>query len=140
MALTQYCDESDIVAAYGSVFWLNVADDDDDGTADGVAPALLWASARINGYVGSKYALPLVDVPDDLKQMAVDLTIYRRATTADRMTDDIKERKEDAIQYLKDVRDGEISLGLENPPASNVGGFNLYGPVRAITKEEWDLL
>lgn len=140
MALTQYCTEADIVEAYGSVFWLNVADDNDDGIADGVAPALKWASARINGYVGSKYALPLSIVPDDLQQMAVDLTIYRRATTADKMTDDIKERKEDAIQYLKDVRDGEISLGLENPPPSNVNGFNLYGPARAITKEEWELL
>lgn len=139
MAVSTYCTEADIIAAYGSAFWLNVADDDGGGTADGVAQAIEWASGRIDGYVGVKYALPLETIPLQLREVAVDLSIYRRATTADRATEEIRNRMEDAIIYLKEIRNGEASLGLENPPVSLVDGLNLYSNDRVFTKSGWDL-
>ena len=135
---TTYCTELDITNSYGTVFWLNVADDDGGGTADGVAQAIAWASGTIDGLIGRKYNLPLLEIPVRLRETAVDLSIFRRATTADRKTDIIQGIHDDAIKYLKALASGEVSLGLDDPPASHIDGITQFSNTRQITKLKWE--
>lgn len=135
---TTYCTETDITNSYGSVFWLNVADENDDGFSELVAPAIAWASGTIDGLIGRKYNLPLEIVPVRLRETAVDLTIFRRAITADRKTDIIQQLHDDAIKYLKALASGEVSLGLDDPPASHIDGITQFSNSRQITKLKWE--
>jgi phage gp36-like protein len=136
---TLYCIEQDIIDSYGSAMWMDIADENDDGQAEGVTPAIAWASGMIDARIGRKYELPLVTIPDLLREVAVDLSIVRRATTADRMTDELHRRLAAALDLLKEMSTGEISLGLDNPPLSNVGGiFTDYKTPRQITNDEWE--
>ena len=135
---TTYCTETDITNSYGTVFWLNIADEDDDGFSELVAPAIAWASGTIDGLIGRKYNLPLVVIPVRLRETAVDLTIYRRSITADRKTDIIQSLHDDAIKYLKALASGEVSLGLDDPPASHIDGITQFSNTRQITKLKWE--
>lgn len=138
---TLYCTEQNIIDSYGSVMWLDIADENDDGQAEGVVPAIAWASGLIDARIGRKYALPLTTIPDLLREIAVDLSIYRRATTADRMTEELQRRLAAAIGLLKEISDGDISLGLDNPPPSNVDGlFTDFKTPRQITNDLWELI
>lgn len=135
---TTYCTELDITNSYGTVFWLNVADENNDGFAELVDPAIAWASGTIDGLIGRKYNLPLVEIPVRLRETAVDLTIFRRSITADRKTDIIQELHDNAIKYLKGIASGEVSLGLDDPPASHVDGITQFSNTREITKSKWE--
>ena len=138
---TLYCTEQHIIDSYGSAMWLSIADENDDLAAEGVAPAIAWASGMIDARLGRKYALPLVTIPDLLREVCVDLAIVRRATTADRMTDELHRRHAEALELLKEMSTGEISLGLDNPPRSNVDGlFTDFKTPRQRTNDEWELL
>jgi phage gp36-like protein len=136
---TLYCTEQNIIDSYGSEMWLNIADENDDGQAEGVTPAIEWASSLIEARLQRKYELPLITIPAILRETAVDLTIVRRATTADRMTDELAKRDAAARDILKEMSDGNIGLGLDNPPASNNDGvFTDYKTLRQITNDEWE--
>jgi phage gp36-like protein len=134
---TLYCTEQHIIDSYGSTMWLDIADENDDGFAEGVVPAIAWASGLIDARIGRKYALPLTIIPDLLREIAVDLAVYRRATTADRMTEELQRRLSAAVGLLVEIGEGDISLGLDNPPPSNVDGlFTDYKTPRQITNAE----
>lgn len=138
---TLYCTEQNIIDSYGSAMWLDIADEDDDGNAEGVVPAIEWASGIVDARIGTKYGLPLTTIPALLREIAVDLSIYRRATTADRMTDELGRRLAAAMGLLLEISDGTLSLGLDNPPPSNVDGlFTDFKTPRQITNDEWELI
>ena len=121
MPQVQYAQQSDIVAMYGNEQLLLVSDRNDDGVSDAgvVDTALTNASAEIDTYLSNKYQLPLVDVPQVLIIKCVDMAIYLMAVpTPAVLTDAIKRRYEDAVSWLKSVRDGTVNLGV---PATQTG-------------------
>ncbi|MBZ0253606.1 MAG: DUF1320 domain-containing protein [Candidatus Methylomirabilis sp.] len=79
-----------------------------------VEKALEAASARIDGYLEGRYALPLAKVPAALKGHCCDLALYilwGKRPLGD--SDDIRKRHEDAVRYLERVAEGRIGLGLD---------------------------
>ncbi len=85
---------------------------------------LVDASSTIDGYVGSRYDLPLPTAPAALKGRCIDIALYnmqRLRATGD--IEDSRERYLDAISFLKDLIKGIVSLGLpqENTPPPNPG-------------------
>jgi phage gp36-like protein len=40
------------------------------------------------------------------------IAVYEMATTADRLSEDIRKRYEDAIQHLRDIASGKAGLGF----------------------------
>jgi len=82
--------------------------------------ALLDADARIDGFIGSRYTLPLASPPAELGRLACDVArylLYRNPT------EDVRQRFEDATSYLRDVAQGRFNLGLDatgaQPDATN---------------------
>jgi len=49
-----------------------------------------------------------------LKAAAIDLAVYRIANTADRLTNEMRQRYEDHIRHLERIADGKAGLGFED--------------------------
>ena len=106
----------------------------DDPTAESTdAPelqqALDAASAEINLYLQSRYALPLdpESIPLVLVQWCRDITRYR--LDRNQPAEDVRDRYEDAIQGLHKIAAGEMDLF----PSSGSGGAQAIGRDRV-----WD--
>lgn len=98
-----------------------------DLTGDGAefARAEAAASSLINGYIGARYTLPLLTVPDVVKGWALDITRYRLWDEA--APDEVRRRYEDALQQLRDLAAGKLALppGVDGTPST--GGFESEG-------------
>jgi phage gp36-like protein len=89
----------------GSVVWtLN---------STGLQQALNDASTEIDSYIESRFALPFTDPPAILNQVCTDIAWYRLQVSRPlRDSKDAKERYDGRVAWLKQVRDGDITLGM----------------------------
>ncbi|AZV77892.1 DUF1320 domain-containing protein [Parasedimentitalea marina] len=141
-----YATQSDIVTLY-SEDALYVADRDGDGVpdVDAITRALASASGEIDSYLAVRYTLPLGENPDLLVQFCVDIAIYRLASSRDVLSEEHRQRYEDAIKHLEKIAKGTATLVLtaatdgdsEAPsepsrPRPIVAG----GPPREFTREK----
>ncbi|WP_413874159.1 gp436 family protein [Albidovulum sp.] len=111
-----YAAQNDIIEIYGQQA-LYVADRDGDGVADTAAVdrALASASAEIDSYLVGRYMLPLHEVPAILRQLCVDIGIYRLALSADVLTEEHRRRYEDATGHLRLIASGKAGLVFTTP-------------------------
>ena len=108
-----YATQADITELYGADS-LFVADRDGDGVVDApaVTRALVSASDEIDSYIGVRVTLPLATVPGILRQLAVDIAVYRLALSRDVRSEEHRLRYEDALRFLKAVAKGEAVLAF----------------------------
>ena len=141
-----YATQSDITLLYGANA-LYVADHDRDGVADeaAVARALTSATGEIDTYLAARYALPLPEVPEFLKQLTVDIALYRLALSADVATTEHRTRYEDALSHLRKIAEGKAALvftpvppaeGDPIPEASGPQPIVVSGPPRLFSRAE----
>ena len=76
--------------------------------ADSFARAEAHASSVIDGYLASRYTLPLTSVPNLVQAWAADLTRY--SLWDERSPEEVRRRQETALEQLKLLADGKISL------------------------------
>ena len=110
-----YASATSMTNRFGQDELFALADPDDSGTVNQtvLGQALEDADAVINGYLASKYALPLTTVPPMLEILACDIARYRLASVIN-VTEQIKDRYDQAITYLEKVARGTISLGVDS--------------------------
>ncbi|SPL70311.1 DUF1320 domain-containing protein [Acinetobacter stercoris] len=65
---------------------------------------------EINGHIGGRYSLPLPNVPTNLKRMACDIARYR--LYFQKPSEEVRQRYEDAIYFLKRVADNKAHLQI----------------------------
>ena len=73
--------------------------------------ALVDSAALIDSYIGRRYPLPLLAIPQILVPYALDIARYRLDRIRNR--EDVRARYEDAIKWLEGVRDGKNTLGVD---------------------------
>jgi phage gp36-like protein len=75
--------------------------------------ALSDASAEIDGYLESRFSLPLNDPPAVLPRLTCDIAMYRLQSLRP-LHDlaDARKRYEDAVEFLVRVASGDVTLGL----------------------------
>lgn len=78
--------------------------------------ALADADAEIDGYLASRYALPLASVPTALVRVAADIARYRLYD--DRVTDAVRNRYQEAVSYLKAISAGGVVIDGAAPLAA----------------------
>ena len=113
-----YSTLEDIWAQSDATDLRQLTDDTDSGTHDEavVARAIADADEEIDGYLGSRYALPLSAVPGVIRKYSVDIAIYNlHSRRGDTMPDIRRERYEHAVAFLGMVARGSISLGGDDP-------------------------
>lgn len=109
-----YACQQNLIDRFGEDELIQLTDRASLGAIDAtvVARALADADAEINGYLSTRYTLPLSSVPEILVVIACNIARYRLDNRDPR--EDIVTRYKDAIKYLKDVVAGEASLGVDS--------------------------
>jgi phage gp36-like protein len=72
--------------------------------------ALADSGTLIDGYLASRYTLPLAVIPGMLELLACDIARYK---LAERPTEEMRKRFDDAIGWLEKVAAGKIGLGVD---------------------------
>jgi len=112
-----YCQIEDIRKQVQEDTLIQLTDDNQSGQIDSVIvdEAVIYSETLIDGYLRGRYVLPLASVPEVIKILAVDLTIYRlysrrfQTETSDAVT----EKYKNSIKILEQIQRGIISLGIE---------------------------
>lgn len=134
-----YATLRNIIERYGEDDLLTAADRDGDDQLDSAAVdrALSDASAEIDTYLATRYALPVPYIPEILKRLCVDITLYRLAFNAVGNSEERRRRYEDAVALLVRISKGDVSLGLgvQATPRSKGSGVVINGPGRRFSRD-----
>lgn len=113
-----YATQTDLVERFGEAELVRLTDRSIPPTgqvdADVVSRALSDAEAEVNGYLASRYTLPLGVVPELLKRLTCDIARY--LLYDDVAPDQIRDRYKDTVSLLKGIAEGKVSLAID--PAS----------------------
>jgi phage gp36-like protein len=113
-----YSTLTDIQNAITAASVIQLTDDTGAGTVDQgkVDAAVLAADELINGYLRSRYTLPLASTPPLIKDLSVSIAVYRLYDRrfAANMPDSIKAKYDNALRLLGMIQKGTISLGIES--------------------------
>lgn len=129
-----YATSDDIVIIYGEEILNAVADRDRSGRRDedAVTAALQAASDEIDTYLAARYDVPLVTPPPYIRQVCVDISVYRLALDIAPRTEEMRLRYMDAINYLKAVSEGKIDLPTTGTPPGTGTGNTVGSSARVI--------
>lgn len=119
-----YASQQDIVDRIGAESLLQIAGTEADSSVldeAAVYKAIEDAEGLIDGYVGSRYPVPVSPAPTVLLRLAVDMAVYNLATSAGELTEDRENRYKAALKVLGDIARGLISLGAQTPATSTQG-------------------
>lgn len=107
-----YALPADLIARFGAAELIQQTDLSGAGeyNADTVARALEDASALIDGYLASRYSLPVAAVPALLVTLCCDLARY--ALYVDAVPDVVKDRRDQAVASLRDIAAGRVRLDV----------------------------
>jgi phage gp36-like protein len=97
-----------------------------------IGRALADGAALIDGYLATRYTLPLTVVPAPLKRIATD--VARFYLMGQRATDEVRQRYDAQLKLLGAMRDGDFTLGAEDP-APDVGLPAVSAPGRTMTRD-----
>lgn len=89
---------------------------------DAINEALSIADSLVDSYLGMKYTLPLASTPTALKKRTLDLARFELHD--ERATEEVRNRRNDAIKWLEMLAAGKATLG---DPAIDSGAANTAG-------------
>ena len=124
-----YATTDDARLRYGDELILTLCPLNDEGNPDHrpLNRALMDATDEIDGYLGSRYTLPIEPAPDILKRLCIDISLYRITSEADTATEERRLRYKDAVDMLKSISKGTVTLGLPEPEPKTVHGVRTSG-------------
>jgi phage gp36-like protein len=93
------------------------------------------AASLIDGYMTTRYTLPLASVPVIVKGWAADITRFR--LWDDQAPEEVRRRYDDALDQLKLLANGTISLppGSNGAPQATGIAFGGFGASRVFTTD-----
>jgi phage gp36-like protein len=120
-----YAVQQDLVDRFGAVELTQLTDRINGTVIDAtvVGRALLDADAEIDGYLSSRYSLPLATVPAVLVRIASDIARYR--LWADRASEAVRKRYEDSVRDLKSISNGSVVIDGAAPLAPATHGITV---------------
>jgi phage gp36-like protein len=141
-----YITNEDIEKRMGTSAYLQLADDNGDGTADApvVDEARLGAEGEVNGYLAGRFAVPIdvaarPELAGLLASITLDLAEHRLRGRRPPVPDDVTRKRREAVAWLEGVAAGRITLPAEAElPARAAAGITAkaVGPARLLTPDE----
>jgi len=106
-----YCTENDLLTLIPQPELAELTTDSGD-TPDSqvVTEAIDRADAEIDAYLGSRYALPLSPVPDQVKGLSMDMALYHLYSRRSVAPPVRRQKYEAALSFLKQIAAGEAVL------------------------------
>lgn len=115
------------------------------------ARAIADAESMVDSYIGTRNRLPLPGVterpdpeandavPNVLRMLVADLTVYRLAVEADVMTEEKRKRYDAACKWLEQYAASKVSLGIEDAASvPSAIGIHRSGPARVLSRCDTD--
>lgn len=127
-----YCTTNQFSEAFGASELADLTGEDSHTFARSEADA----GGMIDGYLASRYTLPLASIPAIVTGWALDITRYR--LWDERAPDEVRRRYEDAIGQLRDLARGLMSLPPDTTgalPGGTKFDFDGYGAERVFTAD-----
>ncbi len=105
-----YATQQDLIDRFGAVELAQLTDRTNGVVIDAtvLGRALADADAEIDGYLATRYQLPLATTPPVLVRLAADIARYRLFD--DRTTEAVRQRYEDACKLLRNMSSGLVKL------------------------------
>jgi len=131
-----YVTQQDMIDAFGNQELLELTNLDDPSAVQinqiNLNRALEDANSTIDSFLRNRYTLPLEQPPKSLTRVGCDLARYWLDRYQKR--EDVRQRYEDAMAFLKDIFKGLISL-VSDHPITNIGGPQFFANDRIFTEQ-----
>jgi len=134
-----YATIADVRKVVDDALLTQLTDDAGDGTVDTVLvdDQLGLAAVEIDGYLGSRYRLPLSTTHTILAKLCVDIAVFNLFSRRGGPPDHWQKRYDNAIQFLARVADGKISLGAGDPDGNaDANTPQMTGPDRVFSRDK----
>lgn len=141
-----YITNNDIQLRVGAAAYVQLADDDGDGTADAavVDEVRLGAEGEVNGYLARRFRTPIdvavhTELADLLKSVTLDVAEYRLRLRRPPVPADALHRYDQTVRWLRDVAEGRIDLpAISELPENTARGpaADHSGEARLLTRDE----
>lgn len=131
-----YCTRADLEARFGAREIADLLDTEPNGTEDTgrLDGALADADALIDGYLATRYAVPIpAPVPPIVVGIACDLARLR--LWDDNAPEEVRKRYDDAIKLLRDMSAGKASIPGASPATAEGGGIEYAETERIFTMD-----
>lgn len=118
-----YATQTDLTDRFGATELAQRTDRTNGTVIDAtvLGRALSDADSEIDGYLATRYTLPLPSTPPVLNRLACDIARYRLYDDA--VPESVRVRYQDAVSLLKRLSSGEVQLaGITPVPASGGSG------------------
>lgn len=130
-----YCTKADLIQRFGQREIDDLLDRDNNSAEDSntLAATIADADALIDGYIGSRYSVPLASVPALVVGLSCNIT--RFMLWDDNAPDEVRKRYDDSISQLKDVARGLLTLPAAVTPSETnpTGGVDYEAEERVFT-------
>lgn len=130
-----YATQQNMIDRFEEKELIQLTDRDNTGAVDAavLGQALADADAKIDGYLASRYTLPLASIPSALVRIACDVARY--FLYDNHATEEVRNRYKDAEKFLISLGKGEITLGPDPAGAQVAGSPQTSAPERVFTNE-----
>lgn len=135
-----YATQADMEDRFGTAELVKLTDRGDPPAgqidAEVLARAIADAEAEINGYLASRYTLPLATVPAVLGRITCDLARYYLYD--DWTNEPVRSRYEDSVRLLKGISEGKVALGIDpeaQDPVTPAGAASTTAAIRVFTRD-----
>ena len=137
-----YCSIEDLISRVGEKTVINLTNDTTPATTVNSAIAeenIVIADDLINSSLRNKYKLPLPAVPNLVKQLSADITIYRLyCRRPQNVPENYKKNYEVALQILKDLQSGAKVLDLPSSFGDDESTSSMSSALYLTDKTEED--
>ena len=134
-----YATRQQMEDAYGADQIALLSTRDVEVDEDSITRALSDASALIDTYLSGRYKLPLAATAPVLVRPCVDIACYYLAQQATMLTDELRQRYEDAVKLLRDFAEGRATLSLDTDDDGKAESgpqvISVSGPPRLFSRE-----
>lgn len=80
-----------------------------------ITKALIRADAEVDGFCGKRYQVPFSPLPDFVKAIALDLTVYNMFSRRENVPKNREARRDNAVKNLEQIAKGLVTLGVQDP-------------------------
>lgn len=129
-----YATIDDAETFYGSEYIAAVCDRNADDSVDveSFQAHLDAAHEEMDGYLLGRYSLPLATPPGIFKRRCVDIAIYNAAARPPTLTQEMRDRYKQAIDYMHDIARNVIKLQT----APNTTALNKPHGAEVLTRQD----
>jgi phage gp36-like protein len=129
-----YCTQQDMIDRFGEEELIQLTDRDGLGVINTTVlnQAISDAAAEIDGYLATRYQLPLLETHPALPRLASDIARY--LLYDDAAPEKVEDRHDKAIAYLRDVAKGNVTLVQQTGSTAETAGVAEFETGRNVFK------